>query len=163
MNSSFIESVQEFHKIIDIHCSGSLLSKFNTVQDLIDNSLDVKVVVHHLVLQRAMNLVVLLQHDQDGCLRKGRAQGLVLPYKGDTSEAVPFSEIDRRWRISRLDSNHARLNLWRRLEIVLADFHEVVDASQQLRVDGETAVKLVTGLSNQSLSKLTLKYNMMTF
>ena len=158
MNSSFIESVQEFHKIVDIHCTGPLLSKFNTVQDLIDNSLDVKVVVHHLVLQRAMDLVVLLQHDQDGRLRKGRTQGLVLPYEGNTSEAVPFSEIDRRWRIARLDSNHTRLNFWRRLEIVLADFHEVVDASQQLSVDGETAVKLVTRLGDQSLGKLALKY-----
>ncbi len=105
-----------------------------------------------------MDFVVLLQHDQDGSLRKGRAQGLVLPHEGDTSEAVPFSEIDWRRRISWLDSNHTRLNLWRRLEIVLADLHEVVDTGQQLSVNGEAAVKLVAWLGDQTLGKLTLKY-----
>jgi len=140
MDSSFIESVQQFHKIVDIHCSGSLLSKIYTAQDLINKSLDVKVFIHHLILQRAVDFVVLLQHYQDCRLRKGRAQGLVLSHEGDTSETVPFSEIDWGWRISGLDSNYTRLNLWRWLEIVLANFHEVVDTGQQLSVDGEAAV-----------------------
>lgn len=49
-------------------------------------------------------------------------------------------------------------DLGRRAKITLADFHDVIDASQKLGVDGKAAVELVAGLSHQTLGEFTLEH-----
>ena len=112
----------------------------------------------YFVVERAVYFVVLLkQSEHVGCLELG-AERLVLAVEGDAREAVPLLVVDGRRRILGLDAHHARLDLGRRPEVVLADLHQVVDARQQLRVDGQAAVELLARLGRQAERELALEH-----
>lgn len=56
------------------------------------------------------------------------------------------------------NADNARFDFWRRSKVVLANFHKVINSCQELCIDGQAAIELVTRLSDQSLGKFTLKH-----
>ena len=73
---------------------------------------------------------------------------------------IPLLKIDRWRRVSRLYPYDARLHLGRRTEVVLPHLHEVIDARQELRVDGQAAIQFVAGLRHEPLRKLSLQFTL---
>jgi len=84
MNALFVESVKNLHEIVDIHRPSSLFTELDAIQNLIHKFLHIQVRVDRPVVERAVDPVVFLQHENDGCLGKGRTQCFVLPDKGNS-------------------------------------------------------------------------------
>ena len=118
MDSLFVESVEELHEVVDVHRSSALFPELDAVQDFVDQRLDVQVGVDRAVVERAVDLVVLLQHQVDGGLSERGAQSLVLPHEGDPGEAVPLTEVDRRWRVAGLDTDNTEIYIKYNLLVV---------------------------------------------
>lgn len=65
---------------------------------------------------------VLMQHLKHVLQTKDGAQRLVLSEEAKPDQAVPLYEVYGRWRVLRLKSDYAALDLWRWLEAVPRDF-----------------------------------------
>ena len=82
----------------------------------------------------------------------------MFPREGNPEKAIPLLEVDWGRGVDWLDLDDARLDLWGRAEVVLADLHDVGDLRQQLGVDGEAAVELVTRLGDETKGELALEH-----
>ena len=78
MDATSIESVQQLHKVVNVHGARSSLLESGAGKYLLHQGPDVEVGRDRSALQRAVHLVVLLHHQLHAGLAKGRAQRLVL-------------------------------------------------------------------------------------
>merc|ERR1712168_1016990 len=105
-----------------------------------------------------MCTVVRLNHLHHGFRSEVCRYSFVFPYEDDTNKTVPFLKIDW-WRwVLRFDAHHGRLDFRRGTEIVLTDFHEMVDTCEELCVQRETTVEFVTGFGHEAHRKLSLEH-----
>ena len=63
----FVESEKQLHEVVNVHHSRSLLLELDAGQYLINKILDVEVLRYWCVVLAAVDIVVLLHHQQHSC------------------------------------------------------------------------------------------------
>jgi len=159
VEASFVEHCEELKEIILSHlgctcvCVSGLLK--NTGHSLF---CVVGVLISSDIVHGAVREIVFLQQLFHSVSLEDCTEGLVLTLETETHETIPFEEVDRRRRVVGLDADNRRLDLGRRSEVVLADLDQVINFTEQLCVEGETAEKRGTRLCAETKCEFLLEH-----
>lgn len=101
-----------------------------------------------------------LAHVENLLLVETGIESLVLAVESDTKETIKLleSNIGASRSNKRLNSDDIGLDLGRRLEVLLADLHDVLARSPEVDVDTQPRVESIAGPSHQSLCEFSLEH-----
>eukprot|EP00469_Lotharella_globosa_P002653 CAMPEP_0167802374 /NCGR_PEP_ID=MMETSP0111_2-20121227/19093_1 /TAXON_ID=91324 /ORGANISM="Lotharella globosa, Strain CCCM811" /LENGTH=110 /DNA_ID=CAMNT_0007698421 /DNA_START=127 /DNA_END=455 /DNA_ORIENTATION=+ len=94
MQAFAVETREQRQEVILAQLRRALFLQLGLLERLVDDALNVNLLLFHVV-QRAVHLVVLLQHRQHVLVPEDAPDGLVLPREAQPDQAIPLREVDR--------------------------------------------------------------------
>ena len=103
-------------------------------------------------------LVILVQHLEHSFIFECGLKSFILADEAYSEESIPLHIINIRTGVLRLNSHNRAFDFRWRLEIIPADFDQMIHSSQQLNIDAQPTVKIRSRFGDKSLCELLLKH-----